>query len=338
MAFIFTDGFDSCAVTADLSKKWIIGGAFAFGTTAGKFGGGGCTSAANVNNQLTSNSLFGNVTTGIYHFGFYAKWPTAVSNAAFAQFINLAGSSVAQLRWVTSATGIVGIFNSGGSSVNSANLFNDNQWHWFEFQLNFANSSQTQKLYVDNALVISGAMNFGSGNAFDKFGFVANGAFNGLDDVVIYDDNGNFPTSANYPIGPQIITTLRPNADSAVQFARSAGSTNFSLVNETVADSDTSYVEDATSGDQDLYDFDDLGYNPVSISGVMLNGYVKSAGPAVTNYEFIGKSGITQRNGTSTQVPINYTNKQMEFGVDPATSSLWTPTNLNAAKFGIKVP
>jgi hypothetical protein len=126
---------------------------------------------------------------------------------------------------------VINYFDNAVSPPGTKNIC-DNNWHWIEQKFNLgAGTSVTLQLYVDG--VLDGqttAVHFGQGTAYGYMQFLQNNSgcsINGLDDIVIYDDNGNSPKDSDYPLGPRQIITLRPNGDSAVQFTPDTGATNY---------------------------------------------------------------------------------------------------------------
>jgi hypothetical protein len=226
----------------------------------------------------------------------------------------------------------------------------DNQWHWVETKNILPAGSTVGGTFQWFTDIIEGgtaaSVNMFGVNVICSWGYIycqgltgASALTTTYDYFFCYDSNTPVPSGSGFPLGPRAITTIRPSGDSAVQFAPNSGITNYTQVNEVAADDDTTYVQDATSGDQDLYTYADLPFTPQVITGAMLNARLKNPGSGTQNYQLIGKSGATHRNGTSTVAPSAYVRTtQLEFGVDPNTSAAWTPSNLNSATFGIKVP
>jgi hypothetical protein len=334
MAFRFVDGCDGYAASGDIVKKWNsrTGTGLTYQSTAGKFGGGSIQGAASVAGTITSPNIFGGISTGIVCFGWWLKH--TVNSTANSNWFSIGAGG--GFRWNASGQMVLFCLNGAGIATGSKQI-GDNQFHWIEMKLNIANSSNLQRVLVDGVSDINVTANLAgaSGQSLTTLGFTDN--FTGvgtLDDIIAYDDTTGCPTTSDFPLGPRRIVTCFPNGDSAVQFAPNAGGTNYTQVDEAGADDDTTYVQGAT-GQQDLYDFQDLPYTPADISGVMLNVRWENPGAGTVNGQLIGKSSSTQRNGSSILVPAAYGPvAQQEFGVDPNTSAAWTASNLNSAKFG----
>ncbi len=344
MALVFTDAFDSYAATADLIKKWgTASGGFTWGATAGRNGAGGVTCAAGAAGGIFQTpSILGGVASGIFHFGFYIKFSAIPSSLyEFLEPVRSDTGAPGHLLGIQTGTGFLQLINAV-ATVQATGTRNvcDNNWHWIEVKYNLANAANLQTVYVDSTQDISGSFNVTNAFTFGPIRFVQANvgcAINGIDDVIVYDDTGDSPKDSDYPLGPREILTLRPNGDSAVQFTPNSGVTNWTRVNETVADGDTTYVQDGNVGDQDLYTYAAPGITPSQINGVMLNSYVENPNAGTLNFKQICKNGATQIDGTSMQAPSGYTTKQQYFGHDPNTGSVWTPSTLATATFGMKV-
>ena len=143
---------------------------------------------------------------------------------------------------------------------------------------------------------MQGAIASGGTSTYSTYGFISPpGITTTIDDEIYYDDAAGAPTaSTNWPIGPRQISTIRPASDGTCTFATlSSGTSHFSLVNETNPDKDTSYCEDGTSGDQDLFNMAALGYSPTVINAVVANAYLENPAGGVINNQLFCKSGGT---------------------------------------------
>lgn len=108
-------------------------------------------------------------------------------------------------------------------------------------------------------------------------------------------------------------------------------------VSEALANGDTDYVADATVGDFDLYDMDDLAFTPQAIIGVVSKVYIKKSDAGTRQGQVLVSSGGTQVAGPDTVLGSTYTYFSRVDAVDPATSAAWTLAALNAIKVGQKV-
>jgi hypothetical protein len=216
----------------------------------------------------------------------------------------------------------------------------DNNWHWVEWGYQYTNNT-SQKCYCDGIMQWNqtSAMT-GSPTGIERLAFYTNqtGAVT-FSHIVAFDNASPSPQFSDIPIGPRSIVTLRPNGDSSIHFVPDSGVTNYTRVNETVADGDTSYVQSGTSNDVDLYDYTDLSYNPGSINFVQITSRVKnpSSGTGPNYKSRVSSNGVTSDTSSITTPSTNYSSTRQISNTDPNTSAAWGQTGLNAAKFGILV-
>jgi hypothetical protein len=262
--------------------------------------------------------------------------PAAISN--LAEVLTSAVVPSQTLRLQTS--GVLSMYNAQGTSQGGVGNINvcDNNWHWIEWQPYNGSGAATCKFYVDSTLEISSSGSMSS-STIDRFDFVS--ILNRTLTIVwpmFWDSTSAVqPTNASMPLGPRQISVIRPTSDDVVQFGRSSGADNYALLSETVNDGDATYVESGVSGDQDLYNYEDLGFTPTSITCCNAVVAVENPNPGTINFKQICKSGGTQTDGASVIAPPNYRLLGQPFGVDPATAAAWTGAGIDAAKFGEKV-
>jgi len=341
MALVFSDSFDSYAATADLTtyRKWSLAASpWTWGSAFGRNGGGGMQVATTGGAVLKSRA--GVFSSAVTCGGFWMKMtgglPTGLAN--FLIFRDASDSALGFLRLTTG--GFLNLNSVFGGSV-ATGLINvcDGNWHWIETIIRHAVNSN-QQLRVDGTQEWNGTLSAGNGTAANRFEFVSIASRTlSISWPIFYDDSTGVPTSANFPLGPRQITTVRPQADSAVSFlTATGGSTHFNQVNEVAADGDATYVESAVSGDQDLYDFTAMGISPASITTVMMNAVVENPNPGVINFRQIVTSGATQTDGASIAVPSSYQAVQQSFPLDPNTGLAWASASaVDSATLGIKV-
>jgi hypothetical protein len=364
MAVRWCDGFDSYASTTDLTKKWGYGfgnnnpnlttpnslAGFTWSSTAGRTGGGAL--------QLTPTASAGGIQANAGPIPYYNGTNQAVGFACWVKTNNATPnvtipllSCIQPTNFWNSYFGIntSGSFGYWGSSAgNLASVRQgtrnvcDGNWHWVEALAWLGTAGSTGGIWIDGIQQTSNAddMNGALANQFCLMGMT--NSQTGIttltiDDWILYDNAPGNVNAANSPMGPQIITTLRPNGDSAVQFSPDSGVTNYSRVNEVNADDDTSYVQDSTIGHQDLYDFGDISFVPSSIKSAILNARIENSGAGTVVNKLISKNNSIQLNGGTVVSPLSYATSQQEFSLDPGANAAWTQSNINSAKFGVRV-
>lgn len=156
-----------------------------------------------------------------------------------------------------------------------------------------------------------------------------------MDNIVIQDSGGAFLMSDS--TGSWYIEGLVPNADTATaDFALSAGTDHYALVDEVPADDDTTYLESDTSADRDLYNYTSLtglDSNAV-IAALQINTVVYSDSQDMITV--ISSNGTVSADAGQTPDTV-YGGLARIVETDPDTGSAWAESAVNAALFGVEV-
>lgn len=156
------------------------------------------------------------------------------------------------------------------------------------------------------------------------------------DDIYIID-----PATAgiNDFIGPAIIRRLSPSADTATaDFTPSAGIDNYAVVDDARAD-DTDYVYSTTVTDDDLYDYANLPAEVDAVKAVaIVTSFYTTGGSQAKRFAALTKSGAAaiEETGLAASISDLWQDAIHITETDPNTSSPWTVSGLNAAKFGVR--
>lgn len=332
MGVLFSESWDSYGATADLSMNgWNVTSPWAWASGEGRLGGGAIKVVNSSATILSKAGILGdpggNTEVGT---AFWMKC-SAIPSANFnCMTYNTSSAAYIIGMSILASTGYV----DAGGSINVA----DNQWHWIEYAASGGNSgTATTRIWVDGSKQrdwSQGGWGYGTPGIIDRL------AFGGRSDVTLtIGAMFSFDSSlvSSMPLGAKHIVVLRPTSDDSVQFSRSAGADNYALVSDSVADDDSTYVEDGTSGHADEYGYDNLPFVPSSILAVQQISRVKNPDVGSISFKQRCHSGATTSDGTSTAAPSNYQNFRRIYDQDPNTSSPWTATNLDAAKFGVTV-
>ncbi len=339
MTMIYTDGFDSYDSTAALLNRHSIAeAAWTWQATAGRVGGPAIQASSASVQRLRSQVLPFATATGTtagttVSFAFWLKVSTPpATTLAFLRILSsgLASSSV-DLSLNSS-----GFLLAVGNTTLTGNVnICDNNWHYIEVRC------QTVFTVVIDGVTTSG------GTVLTGFVVVAFqwqsvlGTTITVDDFIMYDNLTGYPDQdTDFPIGPQLIHTIRPAADAAVQFGRTpSAASNADAVNE-VSLSEADYVESAVLNDQDLYDYDGTfpgSPTPARIHTAMVTGQLMNPQVGQVSDALICRSGSTQSDGSTVLTPLYRRCRQQSFPLNPETAAVWSVEELNAAQFGVKV-
>ena len=213
-------------------------------------------------------------------------------------------------------------------------------WVYIEIKVKIHSSTGTVDIKFDGSSVLSLSSQNTSqtGNAYCQ-SLVVYGSNNGadhstFDDLYILDTTGSVNTDF---LGPQRVVLLKPSGDVGTnQFMTSSGSNHYDRVNENPHDSDSTYLEDSTTGHLELFDYDDIN-GISSVSALQINTVAKLTDANQFSVKNSIKSGGTTSDDTAQAVGTDYQTKARCVETDPNTSAAWTVPNVNAAQFGFKV-
>lgn len=355
---LFTEGFDWSTAIADYITyvKWGDRSSSSIGNTSGllRFGASsGNYIAFNGANDYIRRPIGQNLAAGV--IGHARRLATSGTGLYRHNLITL---------WDTTATFQMGLISNNDLSVSvirtnwstvlgtsAANVIIPDTWHYIEFKWKISDSigGTDVIVYIDGTAVLTLAAasdTKNSANAYaTHYGFGGNSpaittsignAFTYMDDHYLFDLTGSLN---NAPIGSLRIQTLFPNGDgNSSQFVGSDGnSTNNSLLVDDPTTNTTDYVESGTVGNKDTYAFGDTVATTTLVYGVVPNYVAIRTDTNPRSIAPVVRSGGTDYDGSNIALNATYTNHQQIYETNPATSSAFTKSEIDAAEFGMKV-
>lgn len=218
-------------------------------------------------------------------------------------------------------------------------LSTDN-WHYIEVKVVVHDTAGSYEIRVDGVTVLSDTNVDTRGGDEDSeiVQFKPQVVDQELDDIYICDTDG---TTNNDFLGRVVIEGILPSGDGdASDWTPASGTDNHAMVDDTPTDDDTSYVENNTQGDEDLYDYADLStITTEPILGLQVNTDVRmNEFPGDFDLYQTVKSGSTASDGEATNIAMDdYEVAARVLETDPDTDSAWTASGVNGSQFGIKV-
>jgi hypothetical protein len=343
VTLIATDGYDMYNGTGSntgLAAKW--GDYFNYNggpaMNSGRFGGQ-CMTVSD--NNLYTGGKFRNLQSSYSTctIGHAFRVSNVGSNSGAPRFIflmngalvcgvgiNTNGSLTAYRLSTTSGT-FSHLSGQTALGTSALGLISSNSWYYLEHSLTISATVGVYNVYLDGNPIISvSGANTGNGqttiNQFSTWSDGANTTIN--TDIDDWHENDSLT-----PIGPMRIDTLRPTSDSAVQFTPNSGANNYSRVNETLVDGDTSYVSDSTVGHSDLYGLGSLPITPVSIYGVQCVDFAEKTDANVRAFYQQIKTGASLSQGAMQYLYSNYQRYERMVLQDPNTSAAWSAAGVN---------
>jgi hypothetical protein len=229
----------------------------------------------------------------------------------------------------------------GGSAP--AGTIRANTWQSVRVKLVVDSSIGSWQVIVDGATVVNlTGINTGT-DAIASMNFGNSGGSwivsVDIDNVVVFNTLGAH--SNDIPLGKLSVVPLRPVADGTHRdfVPYGGGPAHFSLVNEAVADDDTTYVKSSTPGAKETYTMTPLSTlaGTAQIHGVVHGAVLRKDDLNPKVLHLLAKSGATESEGSDYSPPLVYGWAGMVLTDDPGTGSQWTIAGLNAAEFGEKV-
>jgi hypothetical protein len=186
---------------------------------SGRFGGNAARFEAStqggVNYAVEFSGLASKVRVGFWHIFGVGGNAVGSTGAAFGSLPPFQDTTPTHLLALQAVTFNVIVAGSTLTTLTAG------VWHWIEIEHNSANSTAT--LYIDGLLIgaVGGITKTSNFISVGCSGFIPPGSSTLLDDIVWWDNLGTALTS--FPLGPQRIATLLPDAPgTTTQFTPSA--------------------------------------------------------------------------------------------------------------------
>lgn len=345
MAVVFVEGFDHYNGTGTgtgVGARWSGGSTYSM--TGGRFGGqalrcgnSSLNSAGSITAVLPTD--YTSVSVGFAFRNFYGL----PSTSSVRPFFYLLGDGSTQVGLRVLSSGQLEAYrltsSTAGTLLGSSALgvIIGNTWQYVECEITISDTVGVFKVYVDGSLVINLTnvdTRNGTPTAVDQVNLGANSGATGIG---TFDFDDVYVTDSATRLGERRVETLYPTGDVAQGWSRSAGATNYSLVDELTVNGDTDYVQASTVGDVDTYDFGTVSSTPTAIDAVQIVSYGLKTDAGTREVALQIKSGATTSDGSNFVLAGSYTNFRRLTTVDPDTSVAWTQSGVAAMQAGPKV-
>lgn len=282
---------------------------------------------------------FGNVSVWVVGFGYK---PGVSFDSTDTRLLSLLDSGSLQITLNVTASGQLQLRRgdvNGTTLGTSVTTMTTNTWHFIEFKVTIGNSG-SYEVRLNGVNILSGSADTqNTANAFAQTLKLFGAQDSSIDirwaydDLYILDSSG----SANIDfLGSMKVTAIFPSGTGdSTQLTPSAGD-NYAAVDDNPHDSDSTYVESATSGQQDLYAFGDVDL--VNIKGAMISAVCRETDANPFSIKLVAKSGSTTDEGSGIAIgSTSYVSRHRILELDPDTSSAWEDAGIDAAQFGIEI-
>lgn len=334
MALLFMDGFDK----GDYATKWqAVSSGSRVSTT--RFSTGNALGLAGASGYAQKTIA---ASAQIYT-GFAVWYPSLTGQALNNPIVALFGDAglTRHMNIRVGPTGAVSLYRDNTSLLSSAaGLINANTWNYIEFWSTVADAGGRCTVKVNGSIVhdfTGDTRNGGTSTNIDMialWGMYGDNTPTRFDDLYVCDSTG---TTNNTFLGDVRVQTLAPaGAGSSTQLTPTGGA-NYTNVAET-PDNTATYNSSSTVGNRDTYAMDDLVAGTTAVYGVQDNVSAWKADAGIGNIKAALKVGATvyydSTIGLGTSVGSWYGAMRE---TNPATSTAWTPTDVNGIEFGAEV-
>lgn len=279
---------------------------------------------------------------GTVYLAFHWKTKT-VQGSDTVRWIQLDDSATEQCSLRIDSSGYLKVYQGSTLKATSASpvFTSQNTWYWVAMKFVVHNSTGSILVYVNGTEVFNASSLdlTGTANAYaTKVHFrrsAADAAAEGsLDNLHIYDGSDGSPYDAI--LAEHRIYYGLPDGDGvATDWTASSGS-DYACVDENPPNEDTDYISSATVGHRNSFtvpDFDgDLVIHALSLTMQARKDDATTRG--IKGYSLI--SG-TRYYSSEFSMGATYVLHTAQWIKSPASSADWTPTEINAAEWGVEV-
>jgi len=274
-------------------------------------------------------------------FKFFFNIPVG-SSSGFLRFFNPAALEILELGIDDTKTFFVHSKGSTDQDKFYPMDWYENEWNLIEMYAKTASAPNgAYEVRINGVTVSSGTglnTNQTGGTTIDRVVFQNQGSGSGrkfkIKDIVINDGTG---TVNNTWIGDKHVFTLFPNGDTADEdWALSAGTDSFALVNEASNDGGTSYIESSTATEKTILDYGATG-SEANIIGVSIHTVAALDAAGSETFDDIVAEGATETDSAAhTVASTSYAMFDTVYETNPDTGVAWTAAELDAIQGGVK--
>jgi hypothetical protein len=353
MSLILVEGFDSYSsasetITAELLKTHVVSDTTDdFATSTGRYGGKSLRLPTSSNDWWVWLIPPGKEEHQKWTVGFNYYSPSSV--AAANPFLRISQSNTGgasdTIRLQATSNYAFNVTDNSGTvlAATTNNAFTFNTWYHIELQVFCHTTNGTVELRINGSTVASATdVNTATVSAILTYSALiisspGNVLYTPLiDDVYICDGSGS---TNNTFLGVCKVVTLRPTSDAAPNNGTpSTGNDHYALLDEVKPDYSTSYISLTGNGDQEMFGYENL-VSTSPVKGICLTTLAATAGAQDTKLKSVMKSGNSSTSFTSKPILGSgyYTAVQHISETNPATSALWTASEVDAGTFGCEL-
>lgn len=336
MTLLYIDSFDHYAAAQATMKGW-TGTAMSIQT--GRTG----SCARWVGQQVGQRSLPASIGTVIVGFAFRTN-SYSINNVSF---LNLLDTGTKHIDLRIDSGGHIYITRNGTTLGTCGTVISLNTWLYLELKVNISDTVGAPVIRINN---VAETITWVTGTSSTQD--TRNGANASVNQLQLGSGNGSGSVTCEYDdlyicdtagsvnndfLGDIRVSALMPTgAGTYTDFTPSTGS-NWQNVDDATTNSDTDYNSATTSGLKDTYTYSDLT-SAGTVYGIQHVPNLRKATPGMREVTPIARISSTDYDLTSGYtLNDSYVFVPKIVELNPATSSAWDSTTINAAEFGIDV-
>lgn len=347
MAAIFFDGFDyytpGNTSALPITSRWNVSnaGATVITVATGRYPNSQALSMVGNSTSFSyAQAMISQTPLTTITVGFSARFTAYQSTSdTFLELLN-ANTNAVQVRLSLFTGGVIRIHPGGGAvaASSSAGAIPLNTWVYVEFEmvLNSAGSGRFT-VYVNGASVATVSASTAAYVGADFIKWYCNSAQTYLVDDMYVSDTAT-------KLGESRVVVMSPSADTAQKNFQTVPPTglagNYDAVNGLTVDN-TDWIYGGTQGWKDIYEVDDMPFNPAQIHGIQPIYVARKDDTADMSVRVNLISGANTINGTTNNLLNSTTNWYLYQDPiiinNPATGLPWKASDINNLKMGPEI-
>lgn len=350
MAAVFFDGFDyyTAGTTSalPLSSRWTVVEPGTAGTTTLVTGRYPNSQAARVRSNNSGNASTISTVIGQTLTNFSCGFSIKISGTAVAYDIVtftsiVSGVDSLKLRLNSVNRDLQLLTGSTVLGTTATNIIPLDTWVYIEIECSLHNTTGSARLYINGAQILSvpSAAIPASGDTtigVVKFSSGSNSYYIDVDDLYV--------SNSATKLGESRVIVITPNADTAQKNFQVNPATglagNFEAVNGLTVDN-SDWVYGGTSGWKDVYDLEDMPFNPAQIHGIQPIYVARKDDASDMNVRINLISGASTINGTTNNLTFATTSWYSYYDPiiynNPVTGLPWKAGEVNGLKMGPEI-
>ncbi len=277
---------------------------------------------------------------------FAYRFRMATSPASFERLLEFKNSTTVHLyvRRNTGAAGTLSVYRGDDTLIaTSTDTVDYNIVAHLQFKATIDNSVGSFELRVNGINILSrtgiDTQNGGSAVVDNiTFGSLTGSYAVQCDDVVICDTTGSYNNS--FPGNQKIVCLSASAVGTSSMFTRSGGSAagNYTAINESNYDDDTSYVYSPNVSDTDLYNFQNINDSTITVKAITAYIRARKDDSLTRNIAPVIRSNSSNVPGSDLTLTTSYQNFWgLLYETNPTTGLPWTVAEINAMELGVRV-